>query len=214
MKNAMKYFEVVFDSVYLLFDLIAGIVMLVMAKGRQVLVLYGVLALVLGGGDAFHLVPRIRRHLKGEEEHTERNLGLGLEVSSITMTVYYLIVYGIVKTMGYEVSDALTGILFMAAGLRILLCLFPGNNWFHYEGSPRWSLYRNSVFVIEGIAIVMILLGTHSTYGTHMSIAILISFGCYLPVTWFAKKYPAVGSLMMPKTLAYVWMIAMGLAMI
>ena len=44
-----------------------------------------------------------------------------------------------------------------------------------------------------------------------MSIAIIISFACYFPVVLWAKKKPAVGMLMMPKTVAYIWMICMGL---
>lgn len=216
MKNVkpMGIFESVFDIAYLLFDLIAGIVMLAGADGRTVLQLYGVLALLLGAGDAFHLVPRVRRHLHGEEKNTERNLGLGLAVSSVTMTLFYLLLYAIVKAMGYAVNPVLAVLLFVLAAVRIVICFFPQNNWFHYEGNRRWSLYRNLPFALLGIVMIVIMLETHSTFGTHMAIAILISFGCYLPVTIWAKKVPAVGSLMMPKTLAYVWMIAMGLNML
>ncbi len=42
----------------------------------------------------------------------------------------------------------------------------------------------------------------------------IISFACYLPVVIWGKRHPAVGMLMMPKTLAYVWMIALGLSLI
>ncbi|RGI10728.1 hypothetical protein DXD06_13570 [Roseburia sp. TF10-5] len=41
-----------------------------------------------------------------------------------------------------------------------------------------------------------------------------ISFGCYLPVTLFSKTKPKVGLLMIPKTCAYMWMIAMGLQLL
>ena len=47
-----------------------------------------------------------------------------------------------------------------------------------------------------------------------MVAAILISFGCYLPVTLMSKKHPKVGLLMIPKTCAYIWMIAMGLELL
>lgn len=43
---------------------------------------------------------------------------------------------------------------------------------------------------------------------------ILISFGCYIPVTLFSKTRPKVGLLMIPKTCAYMWMIAMGLQLL
>ncbi len=47
-----------------------------------------------------------------------------------------------------------------------------------------------------------------------MEPVILVSFGCYIPVTIFARKYPPIGALMMPKTMAYVWMLILGLRMI
>ena len=39
--------------------------------------------------------------------------------------------------------------------------------------------------------------------------SIIISFGCYLAVVLGARKHPKLGMLMMPKTLAYVWMLLM-----
>ena len=68
--------------------------------------------------------------------------------------------------------------------------------------------------VLTGITIILILLWTHSSYGVHMSIAIAVSFACCLPVTIWAKKIPAIGSLMMPGTMAYAVMIIMGLKML
>ena len=49
---------------------------------------------------------------------------------------------------------------------------------------------------------------------TRMVAAILISFGCYLPVTLFSKTKPKVGLLMIPKTCSYMWIIAMGLQLL
>ena len=41
-------------------------------------------------------------------------------------------------------------------------------------------------------------------------LAIVISFGFYLPVVLFADAVPAIGMFMIPKTCAYVWMVLMG----
>ncbi len=49
---------------------------------------------------------------------------------------------------------------------------------------------------------------------TRMVAAIIIWFGCYLPVTLFSKTKPKVGLLMIPKTCAYMWVIAMGLQLL
>lgn len=44
----------------------------------------------------------------------------------------------------------------------------------------------------------------------NMWLTIFISFGFYLPVVLFADTIPAIGMLMIPKTLAYVWTVLIG----
>jgi hypothetical protein len=43
-----------------------------------------------------------------------------------------------------------------------------------------------------------------------MALTIILSFGFYIPVVLFAEKATWVGSLMIPKTLAYVWTVLIG----
>ncbi|MBP5245708.1 MAG: hypothetical protein J6036_04560 [Clostridia bacterium] len=54
----MKYGESVFDIVYLLFAVIAGIIILCLRRDK-IGKLMGYAVLILGCGDAFHLVPRV-----------------------------------------------------------------------------------------------------------------------------------------------------------
>ncbi len=44
----------------------------------------------------------------------------------------------------------------------------------------------------------------------HMWLAITLSFGFYIPVVLWGDLNPAIGLLMIPKTLAYVWVVLMG----
>lgn len=87
--------EAVFDAGYLIFDLVAGILFFAFSKGNDLFVLYGILTLTLCGGDAFHLVPRIIRAVHGSNDRIKKQLGIGLQVSSITMTdiLYHSDVY-------------------------------------------------------------------------------------------------------------------------
>ena len=89
--------EAIFDAAYLTFDLVAAILFFIYAKGNTLFVLYGILTLTLCGGDAFHLVPRIIRAIRGTSDKIKRQLGIGLQVSSITMTVFYIILMYIWK---------------------------------------------------------------------------------------------------------------------
>ncbi len=49
--------EAFFDGAYLLFDLVAAIIFFMHGHQSIVFTMYGCLALLLGGGDAFHLIP-------------------------------------------------------------------------------------------------------------------------------------------------------------
>lgn len=96
--------EAIFDVCYLTFDLIAVILFFVFSKGNPLFILYGILTLTLCGGDAFHLVPRVIRAFKGSSDKIERQLGIGLQVSSITMTAFYILLLYIWKKTFYEMS--------------------------------------------------------------------------------------------------------------
>ena len=188
--------EAVFDVGYLIFDLVAAILFFVFSKGNTVFVLYGILTLTLCGGDAFHLVPRILRTIHGSNDRIKKQLGMGLQISSITMTVFYIILMYVWK---YTFPDlkapaAVEAMIWISAIIRIVVCVLPQNNWCTDEGNMKLSVIRNAVFAVTGIGVI-----------------ILISFGCYLPVTLFSKTKPKVGLLMIPKTCAYMWIIAMGL---
>ena len=211
--------EAIFCIAYLVFDLIAAIVFFVNAGGSRTILLFGVLTLVLGGGDAFHLVPRVVKAFCGDSPKAEWWSGLGLMVSSITMTVFYVLLFYIWEAAFPEVTCPfiLPVLIWVSAMIRIILCLFPRNNWFRPEGDQAWAIYRNLPFAVTGLCLVILFLisGNTGGYGLWlMSIAIIISFACYFPVVLLAKKKPKVGMLMMPKTIAYIWMISMGLGLI
>ena len=79
------------------------------------------------------------------------------------------------------------------------------------------SILRNAVFAFTGIGVIILYAISGNANGYHMTrmvAAIIISFGCYLPVTLFSKTKPKVGILMIPKTCAYMWVIAMRLQLL
>ena len=51
-------FETVFDVIYLCTVITLGIIMICKSKGRKQYLLYGIMAVTLGAGDSFHIVPR------------------------------------------------------------------------------------------------------------------------------------------------------------
>lgn len=219
MPRGMRVGESVFDIAYLIYDLVAAIIFFTQANGRPVFLLYGALTLCLGGGDAFHLLPRVQMHLCGVQDDTQRKLGMGTAITSVTMTMFYVLLYFIWRQIfpTIEVSPAIPALIFLTAAVRIVICFFPQNDWFSNKENLRWSLYRNVPFAITGILVIALfaISGNTGGYGLwRMCIAIALSFGFYLPVTFLAKRKPAVGALMLPKTVMYMWIIWMGLSLL
>lgn len=211
--------EAVFCAAYLIFDLIAAVIFFSGANGSRAVLLFGALTATLGGGDAFHLVPRIIKAFRGDSAGTEWWSGLGLMVSSVTMTVFYVLLFYVWKAIFPQIycPDIIPAVIFISAAVRMILCLFPQNNWFKAEGNQKWGIYRNLPFAVTGLCLVILFFmsGNTNGYGLwKMSIAIIVSFGCYFPVVLFAKKKPMIGMLMIPKTIAYICMICMGLGLI
>ena len=180
-KNMPDIMEAIFDAGYLIFDLIAGILFFVFSKGNPLFILYGVLTLTLCGGDAFHLVPRIIRAVRGTNDKIKRQLGIGLQVSSITMTMFYILLMYIWKYTFPElkIPVVIEVVIWISAVIRIVICMFPQNNWCTDEGNMKLSVIRNAVFAVTGIGVMILYLISGNTYGYHMTrmaAAIIISF--------------------------------------
>jgi len=205
--------ETVFDILYLSFALTAGLTML--AKGgTPLLKKAGLMAALLGAGDAFHLIPRAWALWTTGLEANAAALGVGKFVTSITMTVFYLLLYSIWREYyGVRGRRGLTLALSGLAALRIALCLLPQNQWLQYRQPLLFGVLRNIPFAVLGVVMIVIFAraGRRTGKGAfrHMPLAIALSFGCYLPVVLFSGSLPAVGMLMIPKTMAYVWMVWM-----
>ena len=207
--------ETLFDACYLIGVITLGMMMIIKSNGQKQYQLFGVMAVVLGVGDSFHLIPRaIALCTTGLENYTVA-LGVGKFITSITMTIFYVILYYIWK-MRYDVQDRkiYTYIVYCLALLRIVLCLFPQNAWTSAQAPLSWGIYRNIPFLFMGLFIIAIFYKSsrekHDVAFQNMWLTIVISFAFYIPVVLFADMIPMIGMLMIPKTLAYVWTVVIG----
>ncbi|MBQ7242895.1 MAG: hypothetical protein IJS52_01655, partial [Bacilli bacterium] len=92
-----KIFEPAFEILYLVIGLAISIFILVKSHKRLPYVLFGVMGLVLVFGDSFHLIPRIVNSWELGDANIYAYLGIGKLVTSITMTVFYLILFWFFK---------------------------------------------------------------------------------------------------------------------
>lgn len=120
--------ETLFDVAYLITVIILGLIMVKNAKGKKQYLLLGTMALVLGFGDAFHLVPRAYALCTTGLENFPVALGTGKFITSITMTFFYVILYYVYR-IRYNIvgKNGLTITFFLLSIARIVLYLFPQN---------------------------------------------------------------------------------------
>lgn len=207
--------ETIFDIVYLITVITLGIRMIIKSKRNEQFRLFGIMAVVLGAGDSFHLVPRTYALCTTGLENYTAALGAGKFVTSVTMTIFYLLLYYVWR-MRYQVEGKknLTVTVWFLALLRIALCLFPQNGWLRADAPLSWGIYRNIPFALLGLLIIVLFYQGAKAHGDsafrHMWLTIVLSFGFYLPVVLFADTIPLMGMLMIPKTCAYVWAVVIG----
>lgn len=206
--------ETIFDTCYLIGVVILGCYILKNSNEKQYK-LFGSMAIILGLGDSFHLIPRAYALLNNGLEANAVALGVGKLITSLTMTVFYVLLYYIWKLRYHkEKETSLTLVIWALAIIRVALCLFPQNEWLSYQSPLNWGIYRNIPFAILGIVIIWLFYVEAKRVHDHafrfMWLAIVLSFGFYIPVVLYADSYPLIGMLMIPKTLAYVWIVWMG----
>ena len=208
-------FETAFDIVYLVLVITLGIRMIRGNAGRRQYLLFGIMAVTLGCGDAFHLIPRAVALCTTELENYTAALGIGKLITSITMTIFYVLLYGVWRSR-YEVTGrtGLTAAVWVLALVRIALCLMPQNAWTSAAAPLSWGIYRNIPFAILGGVIVVLFYRSarerQDRDFRHLWLTVVLSFACYIPVVLFADAVPMVGMLMVPKTCAYIWTVLIG----
>lgn len=207
--------EPIFHVSYLTTVVLIGLTMIRTSNGNNYFKWFGIMSVTLGLGDAFHLIPRIIALVTtGFEDHAV-SLGFGKFVTSITMTIFYLILYTLWKKR-YAISNVpkLDSAMWLLATIRIALCFFPQNQWFIHEPAVTWAIHRNIPFAIMGLIIIVLFYKSgvrhNDKNAKKIALAVVLSFGFYIPVVLWAHVHMLIGMLMIPKTLAYVWIIFIG----
>lgn len=212
---AQALVETIFDVCYLVGVIVAGIIMMTKGRTNPLVKRFGLMAVLLGAGDSFHLIPRMYALWTSGLEANAAALGIGKLITSITMTVFYLIVYYIWRDRyNVQAHRGLSATMWGLTAVRIALCALPQNDWLAYRQPLLWGILRNIPFAIMGILIIVLFAQKvkkeDDAVFRFMPLAVILSFGFYIPVVLLGASLPLLGMLMIPKTLAYVWVVLMG----
>ena len=209
--------ETLFDLVYLVTVITVGIRMIRSSKCGSQFRLFGWMSVVLGAGDSFHLVPRALALCTTGLENYVVPLGLGKWITSVTMTVFYVLLYYVWRKR-YQVKGqkSVTLAVYLLSAARVVLCMMPQNRWLEAQSPLSWGIYRNIPFALLGLLIIVLFYRSakekNDTAFRWMWLTIVLSFGFYIPVVLWADTIPMIGMLMIPKTCAYVWTVLIGYA--
>ena len=150
----------------------------------------------------------------GLENYTAA-LGIGKLVTSVTMTIFYVLLYYVWRQRYHiQGKNLLTASVYGLAALRVILCLMPQNQWLSANPPLSWGIYRNIPFALLGLVIIVLFYRSAREHQDAafrwMWLTITLSFGFYIPVVLWADTIPLMGMLMIPKTCAYVWTVSIG----
>ena len=199
--------ETIFICIYLIYTITTGIIILKKSKNKPNKYM-GIATLILGIGDAFHLIPRIlNNYIVGDYTYL---LGYGKLITSITVTIFYILLYYIYR-MNYEIKNK-KGYLYSVWILsitRILLCLLPGNNWSINSSPMIWIIIRNIPLILLGLVIATLYYELRKKNYTfqYIWLYIVLSMMFYIIVILGTSTVPMLGIFMIPKTICYILII-------
>lgn len=205
----MHLMESFFNIAYL--GLVIGLGIRLLLEEDILAKTYGIMAIILGAGDGFHLIPRILAHLtKNGFTQYAASLSWGKFVTSITMTIFYLLFYLYYRQITQDKNKKKDIFVLLLILIRTILVLMPQNLWGGTE-SYSFSIIRNIPFSILGLSLILWTWKYRREKPLkNVSILIAASFLFYLPVVLFSPSFPLVGILMIPKTIAYVLLVVVG----
>lgn len=197
----MKEFELFFDSMYLIFVIFIGIRLLLLRKENTGLV--GAMAMLLGLGDAIHLIPRIVANVEVNGfAANATGLFIGTRVSAMTMSLFYLLFYYYIRRemkASNRTLDLAMPALFLIRIVTVILS---------FNRSQTMDLISNIPFVIMGLVDIALLFNRReNTNFGKLYLYVFFSFLFYVPVVLFKETMPTIGMLMMPKTVMYVLIV-------
>ncbi len=200
-------FETGFYYLYLIFIIGLGIYLLIKKKS----IYFALACLLLGLGDAFHLIPRAiglyTKTLDNPDATLALYLGVGKLVTSITMTIFYVLMYlYIYKRINRKRNIYIDIVVVLLVAARITLLCFKQNGWTINSNDLYWGIYRNIPFVLLGTLVIVLLFKyfRKEKYLSIIWILVILSFVFYLLVVLLAGTYSWVGMMMLPKTICYI----------
>jgi len=135
-------------------------------------------------------------------------VGLGALSTAVTVTLFYALMLVIWHRRYQKPYGWFGAFLFAAGAIRLIIMIFPQNQWNESVPPQPWALIRNLPLVVLGLGVAYLMLRDSAKSEDKpfrwIGIMILVSYAFYAPVILFVQQVPVIGMFMIPKTLAYI----------
>ena len=180
------------------------------SKERSIALRFLLAFFLLALGDTGHVGFRVVAFVNGGLESNSLLVGAGALSTAITITFFYMLLLVIWRiNFNQEADWKFYGLLFVGI-IRLGLMILPQNDWGRVVPIFEWSLLRNIPLMIIGVTVAYLMirdgLNNEDLRYRNIGLTIVASFIFYLPVILFVQIIPIIGMLMIPKTIAYLFM--------
>lgn len=180
----------------------------VAAKDQKVASLFRWAFILLALGDTGHVGFRVAAYAMGGIEKNSLLIGMGALATAITVTFFYVVMLYIWKERFNKNFGLLEYILLASVPARFIVMAFPQNDWGSNVPPIFWGPFRNLFLVILGVGVLYLYLRdsikAKDRLFRWMGYCVFFSYLFYTPVILLARDIPAIGMLMIPKTIMYV----------
>lgn len=221
-ESLQVWMEIAFDAAYLVVVWALTVAFFrnrgrLSAADRPVGELFPWAFLLLGSGDTFHVGARLVGLLRGDLDFTLHlgglelgAVGIGALATALTVTVFYVLMLLLWRRRSNRPYDWLGWLVMAAFVVRFIILFLPANQWNSTVPVQPWATYRNLPLMVIGWGIVILMLRdgyrTSDRLLQWVGWMIALSYLFYMPVIFWVQQVPALGMLMIPKTLAYLGM--------
>jgi hypothetical protein len=166
---------------------------------------------LLALGDTGHVGFRVVAYLAGGLEANSVLVGLGALSTAITITFLYILLLEAWRLTFNKRRGALYYFLILIGLIRLVIFIFPQNEWGNVVPPYIWSIARNIPLIVQGLAVGILLAfegkNNENSLSIKLALCIFVSYGFYLPVIFLVQIFPLIGMFMIPKTIAYMAMV-------
>ncbi|MBI9051720.1 MAG: hypothetical protein JEZ00_20020 [Anaerolineaceae bacterium] len=211
--NLTIWMEIAFDIAYLITIWVLVYLMFtkrksVIPKNETVARLIRWMFFLLALGDTGHVGFRVIAYARDSLQDNTTLMGIGSLATAYTITIFYMILVEVWRKRFNKPHNWFTWTLLIVGVFRMIIMSFPVNQWGIVPAPQPIGIIRNIPLMILGIGIMVLILvdAKKENDKTFFWIGwmIFLSFLFYTPVIFLVHRFPLLGMLMIPKTLAYV----------